>query len=260
MRLVTGQIDAAEIQLSLRTVGVNISIEDANRILLRSGIGLSLSNIWITLLSYIGLQVRWLSGWLEFCSSTYQILWYSVSLHPDMIYYIKVSLFLNEKTCGGLHPVVVDFEALIAKSGGWLQIQTFFPLNAPFHLCWCTNDAIFAVMHFVLKHLKILAAHARLLFINLSSNFNSIQPRILLNKLWVNAFLNHNRWNSNLFCTFNILPAEHYKNIVLVFSSFCRLLFVNNGLYAVCFYVLLKYGQGWYHDHWLEWVARLLPL
>ncbi len=43
--IVAGQIDAAEIQHSLRTIGLNISLEDANRILQRSAHRMSMSDI-----------------------------------------------------------------------------------------------------------------------------------------------------------------------------------------------------------------------
>lgn len=40
-----GQIDAAEIQHSLRTIGVNVSLEDATRILQRSANSILISGI-----------------------------------------------------------------------------------------------------------------------------------------------------------------------------------------------------------------------
>lgn len=46
-----------------------------------------------------------------------------------------------------------------------------------------TNDAISTLMHLVLKHLERPAAYARILFIDFSSAFNSIQPHKLLEKL-----------------------------------------------------------------------------
>lgn len=45
------------------------------------------------------------------------------------------------------------------------------------------SDAISTLIHFVLKHLENPAAYARLLFIDFSSAFNSIQSHILLKKL-----------------------------------------------------------------------------
>lgn len=55
-----------------------------------------------------------------------------------------------------------------------------------------TNDAISTLMHLVLKHLESPVAYARLLFIDFSFAFNSIQPHKLLEKLValkVNPFL-----------------------------------------------------------------------
>lgn len=56
------------------------------------------------------------------------------------------------------------------------------------------SDAIYTLMHFVLKHLENPAAYARLFFIDFSSTFNSIQSHILLKKLVeldVNPFLSY---------------------------------------------------------------------
>lgn len=58
-----------------------------------------------------------------------------------------------------------------------------------------TSDAISTIMHLTLKHLETPGAYARLLLIDFSSAFNTIQPHILLRKL---ALLNVNpfliRW------------------------------------------------------------------
>jgi len=55
-----------------------------------------------------------------------------------------------------------------------------------------TNDAVSTLMHLVLKQLESPTAYARLLFIDFSSAFNSIQPHKLLEKLinlQVNPFI-----------------------------------------------------------------------
>lgn len=94
--LVAGQIDAAEIQLSLRTIGVNISVDDANRILLRSVISVSLSNIWrkwrkqTTLKSVFESVDLLITSWsfaalsIKYCNI--QWVWMVVAQHPDMIH------------------------------------------------------------------------------------------------------------------------------------------------------------------------------
>jgi len=55
-----------------------------------------------------------------------------------------------------------------------------------------TSDALATITHLTVKHLESPAAYARLLFVDFSSAFNSIQPDILLRKLVqlkVNPFL-----------------------------------------------------------------------
>lgn len=65
-----------------------------------------------------------------------------------------------------------------------------------------TSDAICSLMHFALEHLESRSAYARLLFIDFSSAFSSIQPHIFLKKLmeldfnpflikWYHSFLSH---------------------------------------------------------------------
>lgn len=46
-----------------------------------------------------------------------------------------------------------------------------------------TSDAIVTLMHVILKHLEHSVAYARLLLIDFSSAFNSVQLHILLSKL-----------------------------------------------------------------------------
>ena len=48
-----------------------------------------------------------------------------------------------------------------------------------------TEDAILTVTHAVLKHLEKLKASARMLFLDFSSAFNTIQPHLLMRKLMV---------------------------------------------------------------------------
>lgn len=45
-----------------------------------------------------------------------------------------------------------------------------------------TEDAIDSIMHLILKHLESPKAYARLLFIDFSSAFNTIQPQLLMEK------------------------------------------------------------------------------
>lgn len=55
-----------------------------------------------------------------------------------------------------------------------------------------TEDAVGGITHLVLKHLEDTKAYARLLFIDFSSAFNSLQPYLLLDKLkkmQVNPFI-----------------------------------------------------------------------
>lgn len=46
-----------------------------------------------------------------------------------------------------------------------------------------TEDAINSIMHLILKHLESPKAYARLLFIDFSSAFNTIQPQLLMEKM-----------------------------------------------------------------------------
>lgn len=46
-----------------------------------------------------------------------------------------------------------------------------------------TSDVISTLMHLLLKDLESPVAYARLLFIDFSSAFNTIQPHLLLTKL-----------------------------------------------------------------------------
>ena len=46
-----------------------------------------------------------------------------------------------------------------------------------------TDDAISTVVHLVLKHLDQLQAYARVLFVDFSSAFDTIQPFVLLEKM-----------------------------------------------------------------------------
>lgn len=65
-----------------------------------------------------------------------------------------------------------------------------------------SSDAISTIMHLTLKHLESPAAYARLLFVDFSSAFNSIQPDIILRKLVqlnVNPFLI--RWYHSFLST-----------------------------------------------------------
>ncbi len=63
-----------------------------------------------------------------------------------------------------------------------------------------TDDAILTVVHHVLKHLEDPKAYASLLFLDLNSAFNTVQPHLMLSKLnsmavnpysikWFHAFL-----------------------------------------------------------------------
>lgn len=46
-----------------------------------------------------------------------------------------------------------------------------------------TEDAILCMLHFISKHLKETKAYVRILFIDFSSAFNTVQPHLLLEKL-----------------------------------------------------------------------------
>jgi len=46
-----------------------------------------------------------------------------------------------------------------------------------------TEDAIISIMHLILKHLENNKAYARLLFIDFSSAFNTIQTPLLISKM-----------------------------------------------------------------------------
>ena len=46
-----------------------------------------------------------------------------------------------------------------------------------------TDDAVNTLVHLVLKHLEQPKAYTRLLFVDFSSAFNTIQPHVLLEKI-----------------------------------------------------------------------------
>ena len=57
-----------------------------------------------------------------------------------------------------------------------------------------TDDALNTVTHLILKHLENTSSYARLLFMDLSSAFNTLLPQILLNRLMemkVNHYMSH---------------------------------------------------------------------
>lgn len=56
------------------------------------------------------------------------------------------------------------------------------PLQFAYRQGRSTDDAITAIMHLVLKHLEDSRAYARLLFIDFSSSFNTLQPYLLIQK------------------------------------------------------------------------------
>lgn len=57
------------------------------------------------------------------------------------------------------------------------------PLQFAYRQGRSTDDAINSITHLTLKHLEDPKAYARLLFIDFSSAFNTLQPHLLLQKM-----------------------------------------------------------------------------
>ena len=77
-----------------------------------------------------------------------------------------------------------------------------------------TDDAITGITHLALKHLEAPGAYARLLFIDFSSAFNSLQPYLLIKKMnqmsvspsiikWFHSFLTQRTQNVRVNSTFS---------------------------------------------------------
>lgn len=72
------------------------------------------------------------------------------------------------------------------------------PLQFAYRYRKGTDDAVNSITHLILKHLEDSKAYARLLFVDFSSAFNTVQPHLLIQKM---SQLNVNPFLIKWYCT-----------------------------------------------------------
>lgn len=77
---------------------------------------------------------------------------------------------------------------------------------------WSVEDAVLTLLHGVYEHLEKAGSFAKILFVDFSSAFNTIQPHVMIKKLldlevnpkliiWINSFLTNRKQNVKLNAT-----------------------------------------------------------
>ena len=102
---------------------------------------------------------------------------------------VPVAKNSHPKTLNDYRPIALtsllmkSFEKLIKRELSFRTNSLLDSLQFAYRLNWEVQDATVTVLNLILKHLQGNKNHARLLFVEFSSAFNTIQPLLLVEKL-----------------------------------------------------------------------------